>query len=83
MSANNCPFVFNRKQEENARKRSEEYVKFDHYIDPSNHDLGSSQIEIKKLFLLNPEEIFEFLTNFDELVETLSIPEGSPRFRMI
>ena len=83
MSASNCPFEFNRKQEDSARKRREEYVKFDHYIDPEKKDLGSTQIEIKKLISSNPEEIFEFLTNFDELVKTLEIPEGSPRFRMM
>ena len=86
MLAHLCPFKIQCSKidiETYLHCSKDQFVSFDIYLDPTDHDLGKSIIEVKKLDSTNAKDLFHFLKIFDKLVEELTLPEGSPRFRLM
>jgi hypothetical protein len=52
-------------------------------LDPSNPTSQKITHKYNKLNFTEHEDILEFFSTFDNIVETLALPEGSQRFRLI
>jgi hypothetical protein len=84
MSSANCPFsIFPRKESPETMRKKDRYVSINIPLDPSDPSSQKITHEYNKLYSTEVEDILEFFSTFDDIVNTLSLPEGLQRFRLI
>jgi hypothetical protein len=84
MSSANCPFsIFPKKDDPESSKQKDKYVTIDIPLDPSNPHSQKISHNYQKLNSTEIEEILEFFSTFDNIVNTLALPSGPQRFRVI
>ena len=79
-----CPFfTFPKKESPDASRHKEKYVTIDIPLDPQDPSSQKISHEYKKLNSTEIKDILEFFSTFDDVVNTLELPRGPWRFRLI
>jgi hypothetical protein len=77
MSPTNCPFsIFHRKESPETIQRKDHYISINIPMEPSDPPSQNITHDYNKLYSTKVEDILEFFSTFDDIVNTLSIPEG-------
>ena len=84
MSSANCPFsIFSKKEDHDSVRRKDKYIFIDIPLDPTDPNSQKITHEYLKLNSTEIEEVLEFFSTFDDIVNTLALPRGPQRFRLI
>ena len=84
MSSANCPFtIFPKKEDSDVTRRKDKYVTINIPLNPEDPNSQKITHEYSKLNSTEIKDVLEFFSTFDDIVNTLALPRGPQRFRLI
>ena len=84
MSAENCPIqILPKQQTPDEAKRKDKFVSFNIPLDPTDPDSIKATHEFRKLDSTDTEDVLTFVENMDDIIVSLGVAAGAPRFRLI